>query len=444
MRASSSRVLSQPTVGTASLGLALLLLALDFDLQGQGVLGWLSSPRLVFIGCLLGAVIAAHRFPLHVRHHSKIYVCSIPLYLLAVLSPPPLAMTLVGAGIVGGQLWVRSQRGSVLSDIATDAGRWMVLSLLASEIAHVPLPLSDAALREIPLAAAACLLWGGDLLTCPLTLCPISGEPPVRIIRQVVQEAGLPEAAQHFVGMLGALLVMQQVWALALLALPTLLVYLAFKKELDADTFQLLESMADAVDLRDPSTGGHSKRVADLVKGLLAEMSMTGPEARLITAAARLHDIGKIGIPDQVLHKDGLLTAEERALMETYPAHGAALLSRYPDFRQGADMVLHHHERWDGGGYPAGLVGTEIPFGARVIAIADSFDAMTSTRPYRRGLAPERAASILLQGRGRQWDPVLVDAFLRSINHLLPSQPSALALHLLLEDREPITAAGIA
>jgi HD-GYP domain-containing protein (c-di-GMP phosphodiesterase class II) len=321
----------------------------------------------------------------------------------------------------------------------------MLLGLLGSSVAQLHPPIPDSALRAIPLVAAALILWAGDLLTCPLSLFPITREHPRRIIASVTRTGGLAEAAQHFVGMVGALVVLQQVWALVLLALPTALIYLVFRKEMDRDTFQLLKGMADAVDLRDPYAGEHSKRVAELVGGMLAELSMTGPEARLIRTAARLHDLGKIGVPDGVLLKDGLLSPEERRQLETYPEQGAQLLQRYPDFRRGVELVRSHHERWDGQGYPQRLARSAIPFGARVIAVADSFDAMTTDRPYRRALSADRAAAILLEGRGTQWDPALVDAFLRSIADRLTCPVAPLGLRLVGDEAadelaQPVTA----
>lgn len=101
--------------------------------------------------------------------------------------------------------------------------------------------------------------------------------------------------------------------------------------------------------------------------------------------------------------------------MEAHPENGARLLERYPDFSRGIEIVRHHHEQWDGGGYPGGLRGTEIPFGARVVAVADGFDAMTSDRPYRKGMPTEKALAILQSGRGRQWEGAIVDALVRSL-----------------------------
>jgi putative nucleotidyltransferase with HDIG domain len=202
-----------------------------------------------------------------------------------------------------------------------------------------------------------------------------------------------------------------------------MLVQQAFKsgREMSDGTRQMLESLADTVDLRDMYTGGHSRRVTELCAGILRELPMEGPDADLILTAARLHDIGKIGVPDAVLHKTGPLTAEERAVMETHAARGAELLQRYANFARGVAVVRHHHERWDGQGYPDRLSGTEIPLGARVVAVADSFDAMTSDRPYRTGMPAQQALDILRAGRGRQWDGAVVDAFLRSIAGQVPA-----------------------
>jgi HD-GYP domain-containing protein (c-di-GMP phosphodiesterase class II) len=162
-------------------------------------------------------------------------------------------------------------------------------------------------------------------------------------------------------------------------------------------------------------------------------MQIAGPEAELIITAARLHDIGKISLPDGILHKHEALTPEEWKVMEQHPVIGADVVERYPAFARGASIIRHHHERLDGLGYPDRITDSTIPFGARVIAVADSYDAMTSDRPYRKGMPVERAAAILHGGRGTQWDPDVVDAFLELITvqpALVPgSEPRALSAH---------------
>jgi HD-GYP domain-containing protein (c-di-GMP phosphodiesterase class II) len=219
------------------------------------------------------------------------------------------------------------------------------------------------------------------------------------------------------VAILGALAAYENIWSLILLIVPISITYIAFKniKETRRETAQILTDMADTVDLRDVYTGGHSKRVAELVSQILAQLKISGPEVTLIEISARLHDMGKIGIPDSILMKPGVLLPEEMALMQTHPRKGAEFIAKYKDFARGAMIILHHHERWDGNGYPSGLSGYEIPFGARVVAVADSFDAMISDRPYRRALSKRQAIQILLDGRGKQWDASIVNAFVDMI-----------------------------
>ncbi len=175
---------------------------------------------------------------------------------------------------------------------------------------------------------------------------------------------------------------------------------------------QLVDSyfatLAAALDARDPYTAGHSLRVAEYaVKiGELAQL----PEERIdeLRKSALLHDIGKIGIRDAVLLKEGRLTDEEWQQVKQHPVLGEAILKQVEPADAMAPYlpgVRSHHERYDGRGYPDGLAGEEIPLFGRIIAVADAFDAMTSDRPYRKGLARDRAIDILERGRGTQWDP---------------------------------------
>jgi HD-GYP domain-containing protein (c-di-GMP phosphodiesterase class II) len=270
-------------------------------------------------------------------------------------------------------------------------------------------------------------MFGGDLLTSALELGPMTGAPPRQVIRSTLRSAGTVEAVLYAIGIFGALAALAHAWTALTLVLPAGAVYVAFKRnrEMHDSTRMLLVSLADTVDLRDPYTGGHSRRVTDFCAGILRELGLEGPDVAMIIASARVHDIGKIGIPDAVLQKPGALTPEEWAIMQSHAERGAELLARYPDFARGVEIVRHHHERWDGKGYPTGLKEYAIPFGARVIAVADSFDAMTSDRPYRPGMSDRQAARILLDGRGTQWDARVVDAFLSSIADRLAGRDEA-------------------
>jgi len=232
------------------------------------------------------------------------------------------------------------------------------------------------------------------------------------------------EGIQYLIGIIGAFAALQDMWILPLVGIPAAITYLAFKrnKELQQNTKQLLEEFADSVDLRDVYTGGHSRRVAESVRKILNHLQISGPEADLIVVAARLHDIGKVAVPDELLTKPGKLSPEDWEIMKSHSKKGADLLANYSDFARGATLILHHHEAWNGNGYPDHLKGYDIPFGSRIIAVVDSYDAMTSDRPYRRAMSTGQAMSILREGSRQQWDPDIVDTF---INILIEEQTEA-------------------
>ena len=175
----------------------------------------------------------------------------------------------------------------------------------------------------------------------------------------------------------------------------------------------LLHSLTSAVDAKDAYTCGHSHRVALLSQRLSKELGLPEPRIERVYMAGILHDVGKIGVPEAVLHKAGKLTAEEFEQMKRHPQIGSRILA---DIRQVQDLipgVLHHHERYDGKGYPAKLSGRDIPEMGRIICIADCFDAMTSNRTYRRALPLEVALIEVRRCAGTQFDPEMAEAFLR-------------------------------
>jgi len=407
----AQRLIALGTIGLACLAIALSAFCAE---AGTPNLGGLLT-LLLAIG-LAFAIVQAYRFPLMLGSKATMTVTGIPIYLTVVLLPPALAGAAVGLGTLGGELVGCRICNNPLRHIVTHAARLGLVAVLASSVAHLGLGHSPL-LSAVTLVGAGATLWLGDFLTILLVLAPLTGRPPHMLFMTLVRTAGAQEAMQYVMGLLGTLAVLQQIWVMPLLLFPTGLVFRALKSayEKQQDTRQFLEGMADTVDLRDPYTGGHSRRVAELSKGLLREMSKHGAEAALIVSMARIHDIGKVAVTDHILNKPGRLTDEERSVMETHSDRGADLLSRYRDFAAGVAIVRHHHESWDGTGYPHRLAGTNIPFGSRVIAVADSYDAMTTDRPYRAGMPPRRAASILRDGRGIQWDASVVDAFLRTI-----------------------------
>ena len=173
-----------------------------------------------------------------------------------------------------------------------------------------------------------------------------------------------------------------------------------------------LQALSSALDVRDSETEGHSRRVVEYMELILGKLTVPAGQLATLRRGALLHDIGKIGVPDNVLRKPAALSESEWALMRRHPEHGARIIARIPFLEDVSRIVRHHHERWDGKGYPDGLAGEAIPLGARVFAVADSFDAMTSDRPYRRAMSIADARHEVARCRGSQFDPQVVDAFL--------------------------------
>lgn len=173
-----------------------------------------------------------------------------------------------------------------------------------------------------------------------------------------------------------------------------------------------LEALGAALDLRDNETGGHSRRVSHYCLEIAKAYGCSPEQLKQIARGSYMHDIGKIGIPDSILLKPGKLTREERAIMETHARIGYELVSRIVFLAGAAEIVLAHQERYDGTGYPQGLVGEEIPMGARIFAVADTLDAMTSDRPYRRAMSFARARAEIKNESGHQFDPGVVQVFL--------------------------------
>lgn len=174
---------------------------------------------------------------------------------------------------------------------------------------------------------------------------------------------------------------------------------------------QFIEVLTVAIEARDAHTSLHSYRVAEMTGVVALVMGWTEAEAELLHIAGHLHDIGKLGIPDAILRKPGSLEPDEREVIQQHSVIGWQILSHIDSFADVALWVRHHHERFDGSGYPDRLSGTRIPLGARVIAVADAFDAMLSERPYRSNMGLLDAIEELIAHRGTQFDPEVIDAF---------------------------------
>ncbi|MFN7976899.1 MAG: HD domain-containing protein [Vicinamibacterales bacterium] len=221
-------------------------------------------------------------------------------------------------------------------------------------------------------------------------------------------------------------------------------------KEVNHLYLSTIETLAMAIDAKDQVTHGHIRRVQQLAVGLSKHLGVTDDaQLRAIEAAALLHDMGKLAIPEFILNKPGRLTPSEFRVMQTHAAIGADILSAIDFPYPVVPIVRHHHENWDGSGYPDRLRGSDIPIGARVLSVVDCYDALTSDRPYRPALPDETALEILMQRRGKMYDPFVVDAFVNNfsslrqmLDELTPAPPIAPHPQESLVDNAPAVVAA--
>jgi len=184
------------------------------------------------------------------------------------------------------------------------------------------------------------------------------------------------------------------------------------QEDLQSTYLQTVKALAEAVEAKDPYTRGHSDRVTKYALAIGRKLGLDEEELKILEHAAALHDVGKIGVPDSILSKPDKLTPAEYELVKRHAEMGERILKPVRSFDKVCQIVRHHHESFDGSGYPDGLAGEEIPLLARILAVADAYDAMTSDRPYRAAFSPDEARRRIEEGKGKQFDPRVCDAFL--------------------------------
>lgn len=204
-------------------------------------------------------------------------------------------------------------------------------------------------------------------------------------------------------------------WGLVLFLLPLIIARHSFQSYMNMrQTFlDTIKSLSLAIDAKDPYTKGHSSRVADYVASMARELKWPEDRAEFLHYIALIHDVGKVTVPEDILKKEKLLTTNEYDIMKEHSIAGAEVLKDVNYFAAGSNIIRHHHERWDGKGYPDQIGGEEIPEGARILAVADAYDAMTSNRPYRKAMDPLEAMQEIRSCAGTQFDPRVVEAFSR-------------------------------
>lgn len=368
-------------------------------------------PMAVVLG---GVVILARAVPVQLAPRTRVAADTAAAFAAVLLLPPPLAIVATALALAASGTF----QPSILIQQAFNVAQGVLsVSLAAATVAFltrdgVSGPSDTSYLWSAFIAAIVMYVTNVALIDGIISLQ--QRRRPFERWWAMHHQHVWQELSLFLIGLLVAVVAEQHAWALVLLAVPTIVVYRSLRDgvALKYQTRQAVEELADIVDLRDRYTHGHCRRVADL-SGLLARrVGLPPEEVERIMMAARVHDVGKIGIKSTVLMKPGDLTDVEWIEMRSHPEIGARLILKFPEFASGGDMVLAHHEWWDGSGYPRGLAGERIPLGARVIAVADAWDAMVSHRAYRQAMDLDLALGEMERGRGTQFEPRLVDAFI--------------------------------
>lgn len=382
-----------------------------------GLHAWSATVFLLAVSVGLGWFVANMRsFDGHVTLASVVVLAAYPLvgpWAAVIVSAAPL---LDFANDFTRQQRVFNAAVSVLPTMV-GVGVWILL--------HPRAPITGSG---FPTAVLACLVTDlvrfvvNALLFVPLTVL-LTGQRPVRVLHQMRRDVWRSALPAHLgYGPLGVLLAV--LWAAGLGPLAAMLVlaplvsaHIAFDRsaqEEDARA-ETLRTLIQAVETKDPYTRGHSERVARGVELLGTATGVSGTRLAILRFAGLLHDVGKLGVPTRVLTKTGGLTAAEFSEIRAHPAQGFEIITGI-DFLEGArQAILHHHERLDGAGYPTGLAGDAIPEFARVIAVVDAFDSMTSSRSYHRARSVSEALAELRRCAGSHFDPRFVEAFCTTV-----------------------------
>lgn len=394
---------------------SIVLLAFGCSLLALMLRGTSDSAE-VTMACVFVLATALVGFsPVHFAFRTRLGLDTIVTFAAVLLFDPGTAMLVAGLGAILADVFSRRSWDETLfnaSQIALQAGfGGLILAVAGWNFDN--LLLNPPELMPIALIAAAGMSLV-NIFTVGMMVALQSGLSPVLVWRHTSGFDATEQLTQLALGFLVAVVTEAYAAALPLFLLPILAVYRSSDRhvKLRTQTIKAVESLADIVDIRDPYTAEHSQRVAACSRELATALGLAPDEVEQIERAARVHDIGKIVVELRVLTKEGRLDEDEWEQLKRHPETGSQVLSHFPEFSEATAYVRHHHERVDGLGYPHGLEGEQIPLGARIISVADSFDAMASARPYRAGLPMDIVLSEFRQHKGVQWDERVVDTLL--------------------------------
>jgi len=380
------------------------------------------------IASLSAAGLLALEFPLHISLSVKVSVASAVFFAAVLLLPPWQAAALVGALqaldiCVAAFRKVRATRErppvrAVAINVLFNGGQAYLSALVAGLLlgsAGVSARTGLAGPGDaFTLIAAAAVMYATNISLVSLAVAIATSRSPLPLFLNTQRLVYAQFASLYLLGTVAAFASAPLPWLPLLAIVPAALVYHSLRQrvEMRRDAMRAMERMADEVDRRDPYTFNHSQRVAIYTHAIARKLRFSGGDIELLELAAKVHDIGKIRVPDTILLKPASLTPGERRVMETHPRLGYDILRPFSEYSKVLDLVLTHHERYDGRGYPNGTVGRRLLLIAQVIPVADSLDAMTTARAYRGAKAWSSAMDELRRGAGTQWNPQVVEAAL--------------------------------
>ena len=404
----------------------------------------MDSDWWVQLGVLMLLFLICHSTPTQLVEGQSAWSPSSSATLAAVVLLGP-----VGAALVGAASVLSPRRNLLLAERIFNGAMYALSGYLAGRAyvaLHGPVGVPDSASFGVivwPFAVAAMvhvlanngLLWGVLQLTAQRSRPRRRGRGQSRLPLLLVSDFGY--AALGLV--IAALWWVMGPFAAVLVLVPLFVARWAMGQffEQQRAYSATMAALCQAVETKDFYTRGHSERVSRGSGMIARQIGMRADRAEAIRFAGMLHDVGKLGVPTKVLQKTGALTEEELAAIQLHPIRGLEIVREIGFLNEALTGIMHHHERIDGRGYPMGLAGDEIPEFARIIAVADAFDSMTSTRSYRQARGIGEAVEELRNGSGTQFDPALVDAFVAALRRdgwQLPDPPSAPL------DREMVTA----
>mgnify|MGYP000976655552 CR=1 FL=1 len=389
-------------LSTAVMGLACLLWAI------------LTVPSVPLLGpVLLGlCALVAELYPIRLSEEGTVSVAAALDFAVVILFPPQVAVVL--AAFAGGL-------SDVIGRVAPIQTLFNTAQLaIAAFVAAQGYALGPGGTFYFQthafwgLIAGLSFLFTNSILTCTV-IALVQGDHPIEVWLQGNKDMFFHDVALYPIGMLVALVYAHDAPALLLFSLPMVIIYVSFRNNVAVrrQAKQVLEMLADIIDQRDPYTAEHSQRVANYASAIARQMGLPEQESLMVQSSGRIHDLGKITWKDDILFKPGALTTEEMERVKEHPSTGARIVQELAHYKKGVPLIRHHHEWVNGSGYPDGLSSEQIPLGARILAVADAYDAMTSNRPYRKALSGEEAVDRLLAGAGTQFDPLVVEAFLK-------------------------------